>query len=209
MTDIETKEQAGDGLLPCLCGQSAGIMKAHGEYFPCCSDPMCPFGQTYATEQEAKDAWNRLHTRPASPADGEAYDHKALYQEIFDWCSDCGPSPLQSEMEDLVDTVRRGTVSQPVPYEDWHLGGYLRTMISYAKWQIKEGKDYHPTLPSAIEAAEEALQTAALTQPAPEPKEDAEAALVLDWLDDMEKFNKFYLNYDAIKIIRQHLRGEK
>lgn len=54
-------------LLPCLCGQPAGIMKAHGEYFTACSDPGCPFTETYDTEEEAREQWNKLHTRPARP----------------------------------------------------------------------------------------------------------------------------------------------
>lgn len=33
----------------------------------------------------------------------------------------------------------------------------LKRLIEYADWQIREGKDHHPTLPSAIGAAREAL----------------------------------------------------
>lgn len=33
----------------------------------------------------------------------------------------------------------------------------LRTLIQYARWQIKEGANHHPTLPSAIAQAEAAL----------------------------------------------------
>lgn len=33
----------------------------------------------------------------------------------------------------------------------------LRSLIVYAKWQMTEGADYHPTLRSAVAAAEEAL----------------------------------------------------
>lgn len=84
----------------------------------------------------------------------------------------------------------------------------LETLIQYGKWQINEGLPHHPTLPSAISSAEQAL--ASLTPQAVEPKEDAEAAL--DWICANEIANKskhwpeFKKRADTI---RQHLRGTK
>jgi hypothetical protein len=43
----------------------------------------------------------------------------------------------------------------------------LATLIKYAVWQVKEGADHHPTLPSAVAAAEAALTRA--VQPADSP----------------------------------------
>ncbi len=37
------------------------------------------------------------------------------------------------------------------------LPGALRMLIKYARWQVKEGADYHPTLPSAIAQAQHVL----------------------------------------------------
>lgn len=34
----------------------------------------------------------------------------------------------------------------------------LQTLVKYADWQMREGADYHPTLPSAVSAARAALQ---------------------------------------------------
>jgi hypothetical protein len=39
--------------------------------------------------------------------------------------------------------------------------GELITLIKYCEWQIKWGADYHPTLPSAIASANQALAQAA------------------------------------------------
>lgn len=36
--------------------------------------------------------------------------------------------------------------------------GSLKTFISYARWQVNEGADYHPTLPSALDQAKQALE---------------------------------------------------
>lgn len=36
----------------------------------------------------------------------------------------------------------------------------LETMIRYAEWQIREGADHHPTLPSAVDAARAAIAKA-------------------------------------------------
>lgn len=35
---------------------------------------------------------------------------------------------------------------------------HLRTLVAYANWQMSEGVSYHPTLRSAVQAAEEALR---------------------------------------------------
>lgn len=34
---------------------------------------------------------------------------------------------------------------------------HLRQLVKYSRFQINEGADYHPTLPSAVRAAEELL----------------------------------------------------
>ena len=44
------------------------------------------------------------------------------------------------------------------------LAGALKTLVSYAKWQINEGADHHPTLPSTIAQANAVLAaTSAMT----------------------------------------------
>jgi len=48
---------------------------------------------------------------------------------------------------------------QPSPQSDMVAAfrAVLRSMVSYAEWQMSEGKDYHPTLPSAVDSAKALL----------------------------------------------------
>jgi len=41
--------------------------------------------------------------------------------------------------------------------ENARLMTWLGSMVGYAKWQISEGGSHHPTLPSAVEAAQSVL----------------------------------------------------
>ena len=57
----------------------------------------------------------------------------------------------------------------------------LETLVKYADWQIREGKDHHPTLPSAIGQAR-----AALSSPAPDRlSEEERRDKVRQILDEM------------------------
>lgn len=48
---------------------------------------------------------------------------------------------LRQEREDRIEELER----------------QLRSLIGYCEWQINDGTDYHPTLPSAVSAAKNAL----------------------------------------------------
>ena len=63
------------------------------------------------------DAYKAL-TQPATQAEGmadmpeELPPHKKLYQDIFDWAGDVGTLPLESDIAELIEIVRRADLAR-------------------------------------------------------------------------------------------------
>lgn len=76
-----------------------------------------------------------------------------------------------------------------VPYALVHS---LWTLISYAKWQMREGESYHPTLPSAVASAEDVLKKVEAVP------SDAVATILFaadELLEAADKFQVFAINH--------------
>jgi hypothetical protein len=68
--------------------------------------------------------------------------------------------PSQGTVEAPAGNV--ATEEDPEPVQA--LARHLRLLVDYARWQMTEGSDHHPTLPSAVAAASSRLKKLGLDQ---------------------------------------------
>lgn len=194
----ETKEQAGDGLLPCpFCGGEAEAdfrFVGTGEntnFFIDCKKCGAE-SSLFDTEGEAIAAWN---TRPASPVDGEARQQKCVN------CAGTGYKDWAGFSMDPCDCNRTAAHDTLTPKQAGDGLDEASLCQKLCEWQKEGAKIYddydankhlqkHPdTLHGYMQVVgwvtrdlRVLLDKERATQPAPEPKEDAEALAALDRL---------------------------
>lgn len=71
--------------------------------------------------------------------------------------TDRGLARMICDAGNAYSSVESPGVRNSHPHRNAILAKHLRTLVAYANWQMDEGGPYHPTLRSAVQAAEEAL----------------------------------------------------
>lgn len=99
--------------------------------------------------QAALDALERLLSYTNGLGDGAAYTIRAALTAQLTKTDDNVSCPSVANTGDInAELLERA-----------------KALVKYCEWQINEGTDHHPTLPSAIVSAKEAISRAALTAP--------------------------------------------
>lgn len=132
-----------------------------------CNDPR-KTGDTQATAQPAES----VDVEPRLTGDikvGVTTFRKGVKLSTVQRCIDShinNPPRISGDtnlLEDLAKNMRSGSVeyySEPNQPDVAELLERAKALVKYCEWQINEGTDHHPTLPSAIVAAKEAISRA-------------------------------------------------